>query len=163
VAPEKLGTKKGENMIKNYTSGVPVDRTVAKIESTLVSGGASNIVKDYKDGTLDAICFMVVMPNTGERLAVRLPANVDAVYETLRSQVKKPRRGTFDKLKEQASRTAWKLMQDWVEIQMSLIQMHQTEFLQVFLPYVWNGKVTFYHQLKEQGFKQLTSGKKENA
>lgn len=146
-------------MIKNYTSGVPVDRTVSKIEAILVNCGASNIVKDYKENKLDAICFLVIMPNTGERIAVRLPANVDAVCDAMQSQIKRPRKGTLDKLREQAARTAWKLMQDWVEVQMSLIQMHQAEFLQVFLPYVWNGKTTFYNQLKEQGFKLLTDGK----
>lgn len=146
-------------MIKNYTSGVPVDRTVSRIEKALVEGGASNIVKDYKDVTLDAICFVVTMPDTGRKIAVRLPANVDAVYETLRSRIKRPRDGTLGKLHEQAARTAWKLMQDWVDIQMSLIQMHQAEFLQVFLPYVWNGKETFYNQLKGQGFNLLGDGR----
>ena len=33
------------------------------------------------------------------------------------------------------------------------------EFLQVFLPYVWTGKTTFYEMLKSQNFKMLTDGK----
>ena len=119
-------------------------------------------MKDYKDNALEAICFMVVMPDTGKRIAVRLPANVDTVYETMRSRVKRPRSGTAGKLREQAARTAWKLMQDWVEIQLSLIQMRQAEFLQVFLPYVWDGRETFYSQLKGQGFKLLTGGGKND-
>ena len=147
-------------MIKNYTSGVPVDKTISRIETLLVESGASNITKDYKDNKLDAVCFMVVMPNTGERVAVRLPAKVDAVYETLRAEVKRPREGTLEKLKDQAGRTAWKLMQDWISVQLSLIQMNQVEFLQVFLPYVWTGKTTFYELLKGQGFKALTDGGK---
>ena len=145
-------------MIKNYTSGVPVDRTVARIEQVLVQCGASNIMKDYEGGKLSAICFSVVQPNTGIRTAIRLPANVEAVYETMRKAVKKPRRGTMDKIRDQASRTAWKLMQDWVEVQLSLLSMNQAEFLQVFLPYVWDGKRTFYAALKESGFKMLTAG-----
>jgi hypothetical protein len=149
-----------KTMIKNYTSGVPVDRTVSKIEMALVKGGATNIIKDYKDNLLDAICFAVIMPDTEKRIAVRLPANAKAVYETMRRQVKRPRRGTEEKLKEQASRTAWKLMQDWVEVQMSLIEMQQVEFLQVFLPYVWNGKTTVYNLLKAQGFRLLTEENK---
>lgn len=145
-------------MIKNYTSGVPVSRTVERIEAALVRGGASNIAKDYKDGLLYAVCFAVLNPATGQRIAVRLPANADGVYEALRSAVKRPRRGTLDKLRDQATRTAWKLMQDWVEVQMSLIEMRQAEFLQVFLPYVWDGKQSFYTALKDNGFKMLTAG-----
>lgn len=145
-------------MIKNYTSGVPVSRTVERIEAALVRGGASNIAKDYKDGVLHAVCFAVLNPTTGQRIAVRLPANADGVYEALRAAVKRPRRGTLDKLRDQATRTAWKLMQDWVEVQMSLIEMQQAEFLQVFLPYVWDGRQTFYAHLREGGFKLLSDG-----
>jgi hypothetical protein len=36
--------------------------------------------------------------------------------------------------------------------------MRQAEFLQVFLPYVWDGKRTFYSVLKSKGFKMLTDG-----
>lgn len=146
-------------MLKNYTSGVPVDRTISRIEALLVEAGASNITKDYKDNKLDAVCFMVVMPDSGNKVSVRLPAKVEAVYMTMKDAVKRPRKGTLDKLHEQAARTAWKLMQDWVEVQLSLIQMHQVEFLQVFLPYVWTGKTTFYDLLKGQNFKMLTDGK----
>jgi len=147
-------------MIKNYTSGVPVDRTLARIEAILVRGGATNIAKDYKDGTLNAVSFSVIVPTSGKRIAVRLPANADGVYDAMRAAVKRPRRGTLDKLRDQANRTAWKLMQDWIEVQMSLIEMHQAEFLQVFLPYVWDGRQTFYAALKDGGFKMLTEGNK---
>ena len=61
----------------------------------------------------------------------------------------------MDKIRDQASRTAWKLMQDWIEIQVSLIEMRQVEFLQVFLPYVWDGQQTYYSYLKEGNFKLL--------
>jgi len=145
-------------MIKNYTSGVPVSRTLSRIEEVLVNGGAVNIMKDYKNGIIDAVCFFVEEPTSKKRIAVRLPANVNAVYDILYKEVRRPRPGTLEKLKEQASRTAWKLMQDWVEVQMSLIAMNQAEFLQVFLPYVWDGKRTFFNTLKENGFKLLTEG-----
>lgn len=146
-------------MIKNYTSGVPVERTISKIESALVGSGASNIMKDYnKNGVLSAVCFFVIEPNTGQKRAVRLPANAEGVYNALRLEVKRPRRGTLEKLRDQANRTAWKLMQDWVEVQLSLIQMQQAEFLQVFLPYIWDGKQTFYTAIKSGGFKLLSAG-----
>ena len=38
---------------------------------------------------------------------------------------------------------------------MSLIQMKQAEWMQVFLPYVWDGRQTFYDRLKGEGFKGL--------
>lgn len=146
-------------MIKNYTSGVPIERTLARIESALVRGGATNVAKDYKEGMLEAVCFSTINPTDGTRVSVRLPANSEGVYNVLRDSIKKPRKGTLEKLREQANRTAWKLMQDWVEIQMSLIAMRQSEFLQVFLPYIWDGQKTFYSALKAGGFKLLGGGK----
>jgi len=159
--PVGVQTKRGKKrhiMIKNYTSGVPIDRTVSKIEAVLVEAGASNITKDYGDCELKAICFTVIHPQDGTKVSIRLPANVEGVYASLSSAVKRPRKGTMAKLREQAGRTAWKLMQDWVEVQLSLIQMQQAEFLQVFLPYVWDGHQTFYSALKDGGFKVLSNG-----
>jgi hypothetical protein len=56
---------------------------------------------------------------------------------------------------EQASRTAWKIVQDWIEVQMSMIQMKQADTLQVFLPYVYDGKRTFYQVLQQNNFRGL--------
>lgn len=145
-------------MLKNYTSSVPVDRTVSRIEELLARAGASGIFKDYSQGKLVAISFRVSLP-TGKEVSIRLPANEEAVFQSLKKDVKRPRAGTFDAIREQARRTAWKLMQDWVEVQISLIQMHQVDMMQVFLPYVWDGKRTFYQALKEQQFLALPEPK----
>ena len=141
--------------LKNYTSGVPVSKTIGRIEEILAKSGATGIMKKYKDGVLEAISFSIELPVEKRQVAVQLPANVDAVYTTMRNSIKRPRRDTLNKLKEQSERTAWKLMQDWVEVQISLIQIQKIDFMQVFLPYIWNGEQTFYHVLKEQKFKAL--------
>lgn len=140
--------------LKNYTSSVPIERTIYHIEQLLASAGVSGIIKDYDKGELTALCFKVVLP-VGKTVTVRLPVNHEAVYQILLKSIKRQRQGTIEKLKEQAMRTSWKLMKDWVEIQLSLIQMQQVDFLQVFLPYVWDGKRTFYTALKEQNYLAL--------
>ncbi len=140
--------------IKNYTSSVPVERTISRIEQVLAEAGASGIIKDYDQGRLSALSFKVTLP-TGRAVAVRLPANHDAVYQTLKKEIRRPRPGTMEKLRDQAMRTSWKLMQDWVEVQISLIKMQQVDFMQVFLPYVWDGRRTFYAALKEQNYLAL--------
>jgi hypothetical protein len=140
--------------LKNYTSTVPVNLTVSRIEQLLAEAGASGVSKKYDNGLLTALAF-TIKNGLGKDMTIRLPANADAVFETLKQEVRRPRRGTFDKLKDQASRTAWKLMQDWIAVQISLIQMQQADVIEVFLPYVWDGERTFYHALKAGGFKQL--------
>lgn len=144
--------------LKNRTSSVSVDKTISRIEQILAQAGANNIIKEYKDGVLDAFCFGIKLPPENRQILIRLPAHVDAVYDCLKGRLKKPRSGTLDNLKKQSERTAWKIIQDWVEVQMSLIQMQKVDFLQIFLPFVFNGKTTFYESLKMQNFKLLTSG-----
>lgn len=139
--------------VKNYTSTVPVNRTISRIEEVLADAGVSGIAKNYEDGKLIAVVFQIRAEN-GD-MTVRLPANVSSVYAMLVKKIKKQHKGTLDRIREQAERTAWKLMQDWVEVQLSLVAMQQADFVQVFLPYVWDGKRTFYHALKDSGFRQL--------
>lgn len=148
--------------LKNYTSNVPTARTVARIEECLAEAGASGIMKDYREGVLMALSFRVTLPS-GKTMAIRLPANTDGVFSAMMKQVKRPRSNTAAKIREQAARTAWKLMQDWCEVQLSLIHMEQADFLQVFLPYVWDGRSTLYQQLKEKNFLALPEAKQDSA
>ena len=140
--------------MKNYTSSVPISRTISRIEECLAKAGASGIMKEYDNGKLSALCFRLRMP-TGKDLAVRLPANEVEVYNVLVKAVKRPRNGTVERLRDQAARTAWKLQQDFVEVQLSMIEMRQTDAMQAFLAYVWDGKQTFYQALRQNNFKML--------
>ncbi len=140
-------------MIKNYTSSVKAEDTIARIELILSKNGATGISKDYEDGKVTALTFLIPVENRS--VSIRLPANPDAVFRHMYASKKQHRPGTEQRVKEQAHRTAWKLMQDWVEVQLSLIQMKQAELMQVFLPYAWDGKQTFYASLKLGQFKSL--------
>ena len=146
--------------LKNYTSNVPVDRTVAKIELRLAEAGADGVMKEYAAGQLRALSFRVTLPDDGKKIAVRLPANVDGVYAAMAKEVKRPHAGTMERIRDQAGRTAWKLMQDWCEVQLSLIAMQQAEFRQVFLAYIiTNGNQTFFERLKKDDFLALGPAK----
>lgn len=146
-------------MIKNYTSGVSVDRTIARIETLLADAGAKAIGKNYLAGQLESLTFQLEI--NGQDMLIRLPSNPHAVFEALRKNVKRPRTGTIDKLREQSARTAWKLQQDWLEIELTKMYLGQTEPMQAFLSYIWDGKQTFYSALKAGGFKMLTAGKEK--
>lgn len=145
-------------MIKNYTSTVPFTRSVQHIEDRLVRFGAKNIMKIYDDNKrLEGIYFIVNTPQ-GKDIPFKLPAKVDNVEKVLRGLVKRHKTNTVDRLKEQAERTAWKIVSDWVDIQLSLIELTQVEMMEIFLPYVWfpAEKQTYFERLKGNGFKLLT-------
>jgi len=145
--------------MKNYTSSVPVETTVSRIEKFLAKAGAIGVAKSYANGEVTSLCFTLHDLTTGRGMTIRLPAKAAAVEKVLMEQVRKPQRGTLKRIKDQAGRTAWKLMQDWVEVQLSLVEMGQADSLQVFLPYVYDGKRTLYEAFKASGFKMLPEAK----
>jgi hypothetical protein len=77
----------------------------------------------------------------------------------MEAEVRKPHRGTLERIAEQAERTAWSLLRDWVHIQVTMIQMQQAEAMQIFLPYAYDGKnnQTLFEKLKGNGFKLLSA------
>ena len=159
-----------KTFLKNYTSDVPVNQTIFRIEQVLIRCGVSGIMKEYigTAGEIAAITFQIESP--GGKVAIRLPADkqkaLDALWldyvdgEKLNDRGdaiewnprKRKRRRDFT---DQAARTAWKIVQDWVEVQMSMIQMKQADTIQVFLPYIFDGKRTYYQALQESGFRGL--------
>lgn len=152
--------------MKNYTSTVDADTTIYRIEQQLIRFGARNISKDYSEGQVTGIFFTIIVPEMGVPLAVRLPASVESVEAVLQEQRGRSKRRlnaiqqkkVAERVKEQAKRTAWKLIQDWIEVQLSLVEMKQAEAAQVFMPYMWNQQTgkTFFNTVKESKYKGLT-------
>jgi hypothetical protein len=143
--------------LKNYTSSTPANITISYIEAYLADCGVTGITKQYDNGVPVAIFFHIEIPNSG-RYTIRLPAQVEKVLDYLwrdycshRVQPRKER----DDFKEQAARTAWKIQQDWVQVQMSLIKLKQVDFLEVFMGFLWDGKKSYYQSLVDSKFKQL--------
>lgn len=139
--------------LKNYTSEVPVVRTVGRIEQLLAEAGTTNVSKSYQSGELQAITFGI--EHNGKLIHFRLPADVNKIFEAMWKESKRPVKGTRERLMEQAKRTAWKLLQDSLEIEVTRLKLQQTEFLQVFLAYVWDGQQTYFEALKAGSFKML--------
>lgn len=157
--------------LKNYTSNVPVSTTIFRIEQVLIRCGVSGIMKDYGiNQKVIAITFRVYL-SEGKPQMIRLPADEEKALDALwkdylgddlnsDGEAKWGSRKRRDKnsFKDQAARTAWKIIQDWVEVQMSMIQMQQADLAEVFLPYFYDGRKTYYQALKESHFAGLLTG-----
>ena len=103
----------------------------------LADHGAKRILFDYgADSKVTAISFVIDTP-TGEQ-GVRLPANVERVREVLRRQKNNPRvrnRSQIDDSQEQAERVAWRIVKDWLDAQLAILETEMVTVQQVFLPY----------------------------
>lgn len=149
--------------IKNYTSEVPVETTISRIEKCLVDAGAAGIQKTYTNGRIDSVMFTLEVGGP-KPVTIRLPSNADKCTEALWQDYKKAtqrQRRKREDFIEQGERTAWKLQQDWVEVQVTLIALNQIEVLQAFLSYLWDGEKDFYTQIKSGGYKALLPERSE--
>ena len=67
--------------------------------------GAKDIMKRYDSmGRLSSICFIILFG--GKSISFKLPAKIDACNKKFKESIKKPRKGTWEKIEQQAERTA---------------------------------------------------------
>lgn len=114
----------------NHSTTVPAERTVTEVSAKLAKAGARQILTEYHDGRPMGLAFSM-KTQAGDR-QFRLPVEVGAVWGVLRSQNIAPRFRT----KEQAERVAWRIIKDWVEAQLAIIETQMVSPDQVFLPYM---------------------------
>jgi len=143
--------------LKNYTSKIPASQSIVFIERKLVLNGARDIMKRYDDN--QRVCaIMFIIPIDGRDMPFKLPAQVDACERVLEGNLS-PRAAaeTRKKIPAQAERTAWKILADWVDAQMAMIELAQVEVLEVFLPYVYDHakEQTFFEQVKQKKYRAL--------
>lgn len=118
----------------NYTTQISADKTVAEIQAILARAGALAIMTEYDaHAVLVGISFRIATPFGPT--AYSLPCDVAAVNRILDKQMragKVPRRLVSN---EQAARVGWRIIKDWVEAQLALVQTQMVTLDQVFLPY----------------------------
>lgn len=145
--------------IKNYTSTVEASKSMAKIEELLVEIGATNINKQYGDKICTGITFLLFDQQLQQTLPFHLKAQVEECFTILWRDVKRPRHDTRELLRKQASKTAWKILSDWTEIQCSMILLGQAKPLQMFLPFMYDMKAneTLFDKVSAGKMKLLTN------
>ncbi len=126
--------------ILNYTTEVDAIKTAGQIQGLLAMKGAHSIAIDYADGEPTALVFRLAL--NGQDLAYRLPCNWQGVLQTMNRDSKCPPRY---KTNAQAKRVAWRIVKDWIEAQLAIIESGQAQTSEVFLPYVVtdNGQTLF--------------------
>lgn len=135
----------------NYTTKISADKTVGEIQKMLAKAGARAVLSEYDNkGEVSAVSFKMLVGNS--EVGFRLPAAPDKVLGALKAQ-----RGVEPRYKttEHTNRVAWRIIKDWVEAQLAIIETQMVKAEQVFLPYAItrNGE-TLYESVVKNKFLQ---------
>jgi hypothetical protein len=117
--------------IKNYTSDVLARRTVAEIQEMLSEHGSTDISVRYKDREPVAVWF--VIPTKAGDQSFLIPANVGGVRLTMQQQAQRGQIRNYLVTQEQATRTAWRIVRDWIAAQLAMVEAGMAEPTEVFL------------------------------
>src|SRR5580765_2009771 len=127
-------------LIKNYTTEVPVEKTIQEIQNMLVQNGARGIALEYDEsGRVKDIFFKILLQN--KELPFRLPAKPQLVYAAQhRDALPHVEQRYKEQWEAQAERIAWRICKVWLEAQITLINLEQAKIEEIFLPYLVAGK-----------------------
>ena len=148
-----LLSKKGDvlNMaILNYSTTVEAYKTVSEIENILVKHKAKSILKNYEGESISSMSFMVDTNNGS--VPVKLPIKTTECLKLLQ-EAKKNGTKNIKATPEQAERVAWRVMKDWIEAQMALLDINMVSLEEIFLPYIVDSNgITVYEKLSKANF-----------
>lgn len=131
----------------NYTTKVSVSKTSGEVQKLLVRAGARQISMTFDDdGEPDGIAF-TVETEYGPR-SFALPVHAERVLAVLERQRVDAR---FRSL-EHARSVAWRIVKDWLEAQLAIIESESVKLDQVMLPYMKTGPAgeTVYELYRSQ-------------
>lgn len=136
--------------IKNYTTEVDAYKSLGEIQGALAKHGARQIMVEYDDaGDPSGVAFTI--ETSVGRSGFMLPANIDGVAAVFQRQKVRANR-------EQAIRTGWRNIRDWVLAQMAIVEAGMVSMEEVFFPYLTDGQGNTLYGLYQSGRLSLGSG-----
>jgi hypothetical protein len=130
--------------LKNYTTEVPANRSISEIQEMLQKRGVAGVMMEYEQGTgrIESLAFKIDI--NGQSWGFRLPLRWRQAHDVLYRRSKREARYTKTR-EDHAYRVAWRILRDWVAIQMALVELEIVQMQEVFLPYVVqrNGQTLF--------------------
>lgn len=134
--------------ILNYSTSIDVNKTISEIQKILIEHKAMAILNEYdNEGNINALSFKVTTEN-GIR-AIKLPSKVEPVLKILKEQKRQGKiRAKVDY--EQANRVAWRIIKNWIEAQMAILETDMVKIEQIFLPYIVNSQGKTLYELFNQ-------------
>jgi hypothetical protein len=147
----------------NYSTAIPVSRTIGECQEILANAGAAAVATLYENREPAGLSFRIATPR-GLR-DFTLPVNVGGVHRLL---VKAHADGKLNRVsgrdpktfttRKHAAAVAWRVVKDWIEAQVALIDAEMVTLDQVMLPYLQVSDDQTLYQAFASGRGELTGG-----
>lgn len=145
--------------IRNYTTQIDVNKTLMEIETILVKFGAKGILKEYQGSKINSLMFFLVKDN--QKIPFKIPMSIEKSRTVIVKAVnegKLPRKYLQEPLRsDQAERVCWRIIKDWIDSQLSLLELNFAEATEILLPYAYDygEQKTLYQKFLENKGKYL--------
>lgn len=145
--------------VRNYTTTIDANKTILEVEGILLKFGAQGIYKEYQGTKVNSITFFI--NKNGQRIPFKIPMSIEKSRRVVENAVKEgklPRKFLQEPLRsDQGERIAWRIIKDWIDSQLSLLEMHFADAIEILLPYAYNPveDKTMYQRFMEHSDKIL--------
>lgn len=119
--------------ILNYTTKIDAWKTCNEVQQILSRHKISHFSIRNEGSYPVALAFTIDFK--GQPMNFLLPCNHEGVLACLKKHRKVP---NSSKNSEQALRTSWRIIKDWVEAQLAIVEAELATIQEVFLPYLIN-------------------------
>jgi hypothetical protein len=130
-----------------YTTVVPVSRTVGEITAMLAEHGADAIGVTYADKRPTGVNFLLT--TLGGQAAYALPVDPAGTLRVLQ-RAKEASVRPKHRTPEQAERVAWRVVRQWLEAQLAMVDAQIASLDQIMLPYRQVDGRSVYELVSEQ-------------
>jgi len=114
----------------NYTTKKEPSDTISEIQQMLVEYGVNGVLTEYDGRAVSSMSFKINID--GNDRMFKMPCNWRGVHEIMKND---PKCGPKLRTEEQAIRVAWRIIKNWIESQLAMVEVNMVTVPQVFLPY----------------------------
>lgn len=139
--------------LKNYSTEIPVDKTVTDMQKVLARHGAKSITVEYDNGEPAVVRFRY--PTQFGELPFRVPVAVEPVWRYLVNKGQEVGIDRRFRTKQQAARIAWRSGLDWLKLQLDFVDTGMVSFEQAMFGYLTAPGGRTYYELMVPDLKAL--------
>ena len=147
--------------ILNYTTKIDAWQTISEIQQMLSKHGATHFSIRNEESKPVAVSFSIDF--NGQPLNFLLPCKFQNVWTIMKKDANavKVLKKAMKFNEEQSFKVSWRIVKDWIEAQLALVEVEMVKVEEVFMPYLIvnsNGQTLSEKILQGNGMKLLANG-----